>query len=417
MKLKNNKVSRINIAGIIAILITTTLCFVIGVVVFVSKKMNDYKYMTYYNTYLNKYNIAELKYSDLDKKVETVINDYLNTQVILNYSDNRIVATYKELGIIADSKKVLEEIKKDKSDMSFINKIQNSFKLGKNNYYITHTIDENVLNDYITNIKNTYDRGKTEEVLTTDENRNLVYVEGKSALSLDLDSSKKLVLDNLKKDEIAKEINLIYNEEQVESHESYKTIDTKVSSFTTEFNPYISRATNLRTALAYIDGAIIEPGEVFSFYKYAGPYNRNGYVFYYEFVGNGVCQIATTTYNAALLGGLEIVERYQHAEMVPYVAGGLDATVASYSGGWYVDMKFKNTYKYPIYISAYAIGGEAHVDFWSNSNAKEGKTYQTESVKVSSLGYKSYLHVFDSNGQEIEKRFLANSWYRPKKEG
>ena len=109
------------------------------------------------------------------------------------------------------------------------------------------------------------------------------------------------------------------------------------------------------------------------------------------------------------------MKRYPHAKKSLYVAGGLDATVASYSSGWYVDMKFKNTYNYPIYISAYAIGGEAHVDFWSNSNAKEGKTYQTESVKVSALGYKSYLHVFDSNGQEIEKRFLANSWYREKK--
>lgn len=32
-------------------------------------------------------------------------------------------------------------------------------------------------------------------------------------------------------------------------------------------------------ALSHIDGVVIEPGEVFSFYKYAGPYNRKGYVF------------------------------------------------------------------------------------------------------------------------------------------
>ena len=80
---------------------------------------------------------------------------------------------------------------------------------------------------------------------------------------------------------------------------------------------------------------------MFSFYKYAGPYNRKGYVFYYEYVGNGVCQIATTIYNTALLGGLEIVRRYPHAALPVYVPGGLDATVASYANGGYVDFQFK----------------------------------------------------------------------------
>ena len=152
------------------------------------------------------------------------------------------------------------------------------------------------------------------------------------------------------------------------------------------------------------------PGEVFSFYKYAGPYNKSGYVFYYEFVGNGVCQIATTVYNAALLGGLEIVKRYPHAAKSPYVPGGLDATVASYSSGWNVDFQFKNTYSYPIYISAYAIGGEAHVDFWSNKDAMGGKTYSTESVQIGTRGYTTYLHTYQ-NGVEISREKIATTWY------
>ena len=101
-------------------------------------------------------------------------------------------------------------------------------------------------------------------------------------------------------------------------------------------------------------------------------FNKRGYVFYYEFVGNGVCQIATTTYNAALNGGLEIVKRYPHKKKSAYVAGGLDATVASYSSGWYVDMAWKNTYDYPIYVRAYHNGGSATVELWSNHDAKRG---------------------------------------------
>lgn len=415
MRVKNNKVSRISLLGIVAIIITTFILVLSSSIVFVTKRVNSYKNRTYKNTYLGQYDISELKYEKLKEKIKSITSDYLNSKVILIYGDNKIETTYEKLGLKVDSEKIYNNIIKSKNKMSYFEKIKYALKSGKKSYKLESSYDENTLNTYITDIKNNYDRGKTEEKFEIDEERNVRYIEGKSALSLDIEKSKEQLLKDLKGKEIKDEIKLVYSEEKVENHESYKSIDTKVSSFTTEFNPYISRATNLRTGLAYIDGAIVEPGEVFSFYKYAGPYNKRGYVFYYEFVGNGVCQIATTTYNAALLGGLEIVERYQHAEMVPYVKGGLDATVASYASGWYVDMKFKNTYKYPIYISAYATGGVAHVDFWSNSNAKEGKTYQTESVKVSALGYKSYLHVYDSNGQEIEKRFLANSWYREKK--
>ena len=88
----------------------------------------------------------------------------------------------------------------------------------------------------------------------------------------------------------------------------------------------------------------------------------------------------------------------------------MDATVASYSSGWNVDMQFKNTYKYPIYISAYAVGGEAHVDFWSNHDAKEGKTYSTESVQIGYRGYNTYLHTY-KDGAEISRDLITTTWY------
>ena len=163
-------------------------------------------------------------------------------------------------------------------------------------------------------------------------------------------------------------------------------------------------------ALSLINGTVVEPGEVFSYCDTAGPFTRYGYVFYYEFVGNGVCQIATTTYNAALLGGLEIVKRYPHAKKSLYVAGGLDATVASYSSGWCVDMQFRNTYKYPIYIKAWSYDGVAYVEFWSNHDAKEGYEYSTSSVQIGQRGYRSYLHKW-KDGEEVDVSLIDTTWY------
>ena len=93
-----------------------------------------------------------------------------------------------------------------------------------------------------------------------------------------------------------------------------------------------------------------------------------------------------------------------------YVDGGLDATVASYSSGWCVDMQFKNIYNYPIYIKAYSSGGQAHVEFWSNHDAKGGLDYTTSSSKIGVRGYKSYLHTW-KDGQEIDVKEIATTWY------
>ena len=73
-------------------------------------------------------------------------------------------------------------------------------------------------------------------------------------------------------------------------------------------------------------------------------------------------------------------------------------------------MQFKNTYKYPIYIKAYSSDGQAHVEFWSNSKAKEGKEYKTSSVQIGRRGYTSYLHTF-KDGKEIDVHEIATTWY------
>jgi vancomycin resistance protein YoaR len=56
-------------------------------------------------------------------------------------------------------------------------------------------------------------------------------------------------------------------------------------------------------------------------------------------IGGGICQVSSTLYNAALLTGLEIVERRNHSLPVSYLPRGLDATFAD----GYVNFKFRNS--------------------------------------------------------------------------
>ena len=60
---------------------------------------------------------------------------------------------------------------------------------------------------------------------------------------------------------------------------------------------------------------------------------RNGI----ESVGGGVCQVATTLYNAIIRAELEITMRYNHSMIVNYVKPSSDAAIA----GTYKDLRFK----------------------------------------------------------------------------
>jgi len=64
-------------------------------------------------------------------------------------------------------------------------------------------------------------------------------------------------------------------------------------------------------------------------------------------VGGGICQMAGTLYNAALMADIEIVERVKHTYPSTYLPIGLDATL-----NWdNKDLVIANDTSYPLYIS------------------------------------------------------------------
>lgn len=112
---------------------------------------------------------------------------------------------------------------------------------------------------------------------------------------------------------------------------------------------------NFITAARAIDGAVIEPGQTFSFNQKVGPRTGSrGFVPAGSYLGGarvaseggGICLISSNLYQAALLSGLAIKERTAHTTCVRSVPPGLDATV------WYgkADLKITNQFKEPVQI-------------------------------------------------------------------
>jgi hypothetical protein len=115
--------------------------------------------------------------------------------------------------------------------------------------------------------------------------------------------------------------------------------------------------TNARRSARALEGVTIPAGAEFSFNRTVGPWTADrGYVLApvsYEGDllvdwGGGVCQTSTTLYNAALVAGLEIVQRERHSWAPRYVPPGLDAAVAVSSA----DLRLRNPYPWPVRLHA-----------------------------------------------------------------
>lgn len=124
-----------------------------------------------------------------------------------------------------------------------------------------------------------------------------------------------------------------------------------------------SRATNIWLASGKIEGVLLRPGETFSFNEVVGPrtkergFSEAGVIINSQHgidVGGGVCQVATTLYNAARISGMTIVERHGHSLPVHYVDKGKDAAVVYGEK----DLRFCNDSDHTILIKSYFAYGK-----------------------------------------------------------
>lgn len=144
---------------------------------------------------------------------------------------------------------------------------------------------------------------------------------------------------------------------------------TKLGSYTTKYNAKIPRAINVNLAAARINGAVVQPGKLFSYSAQILPRTpQNGYVEAPVFVnkqhsvgiGGGICQVSSTLYACMLTVGLPATERHPHSLPVTYLPEGMDATIS----GTTLDLKFVNIYDKPLMITASAENGILTVSLW-----------------------------------------------------
>jgi len=216
-----------------------------------------------------------------------------------------------------------------------------------------------------------------------------------------------------------------------------------VGIYVTRFNPnQINRTHNIRLASKALSGALVPPGMTFSLNERLGPRGKEiGYreapVFnnqkVVKDVGGGICQVATTLYNAVLQAGFPVDERAPHSKPVTYVPLGQDATIA----GNLIDLKFHNQTPYPVLIVASVDNDRLTVALFGRQTGRQDVKIVTENeevaprvvvrtdpqlapgeTKVLSKGapgyYANVYRVVSQDGKVTAKELVSRDFYRPR---
>lgn len=184
-------------------------------------------------------------------------------------------------------------------------------------------------------------------------------------------------------------------------------ITTRVATFTTRFDAQNApRVANIDLMASAINGTVLAPGESFSLNAATGPRTpQNGYqeaqvIVDGELVpgiGGGVCQVATTLYNAVFNAGLDVTERINHSLYISKYPIGRDATV-NYG---FQDLQFKNDTSSGLYLQAVVSSKAMTVSIFSSPL---GRTVETTTSERRNPKPPSVKYVDDPSlpaGQEV----------------
>lgn len=178
-----------------------------------------------------------------------------------------------------------------------------------------------------------------------------------------------------------------------------------------------NRIQNITTAAGYINGTVVQPGQMVSVsalmrprtiengYASAGVYSGGKTV---QGIGGGICQMSSTLYNALMNAGMTVNVRFPHSMTVSYLPKGQDAAISAGSK----DLIFTNPYNTPVSIMTSVDGNTVSAAVFVSNSELAGRSYRFYSIATGSLSAVSYRDVYQ-NGIQVGTEVVANSKYAP----
>lgn len=386
--MNNKKLLKWSIIGGVIILIGLSL----GTIGFMYTKIKDFDTVFAKNVYIEDLAVGGLTKKEAKAKLEENISEELSKQqIVFTNGDVSKTVPLIDLGMTYNIDETIDVAFKIGHDVGFVKQYdiaQNGVKESQH-FYLAGIIDEYKIKEQLEECSELFYKAPVNATLSR-VNRKFVTTKEVNGAALDVEATTQKVvqaIESIKDD--SNEVLTVEVVTQVVLPECTEAelaeSQTLLSSFSTSYNNAdLNRNTNLKVAADKISCMILPDGTFYlsnqlePFTEAEGYRNAgtivNGKI--EDSLGGGICQVASTLYNAVLLTELEIVYRQNHSLAVSYVPLGRDAT---YNTGT-IDFKFKNNSNYPIYIEGYCENNEVIVNIYGHKTLKSDYTVKFESI-------------------------------------
>lgn len=331
--------------------------------------------------YVGEFSLGGLTKEKAEEEVATYVDGLSDRTISLDVDGMTVETTARDLGYAWSNENVVEEAASHALEGNLIRRYMGTKDLEKNPVHIEieASVDEEKVDAFI---KKTCAGivGAPVDASIVRENGTFKITPGSSGKVVDLDATSQAIDEALTggasgiggenkttegaeavpaedADGMVIKVSAVVNEEEPRIKEDdLKSIKDVLGTCTTDFSSSgEARSKNLANGAKKINGKILMPGDTLSGYECMSPFTTdNGYFTAAAYengqvvdsVGGGVCQIATTLYDASLMAELTITQRQNHSMIVNYVKPSMDAAIA----GTYKDIKITNPYDTPIYV-------------------------------------------------------------------
>jgi vancomycin resistance protein YoaR len=322
------------------------------------------------------------------------------------------------------------------------------------------TIDPEALAGSLSGIAKDVARGPTETILLKAKNGSTFgFVPGRNGRTVDVAATAAQIADIVEARrtgaadaETAASVILAVIPPKLTAQEAAASARqmTLVGSWTTKFHSSERNGfgANIRLPAKFINGTVVQPGQVFDFWGAVGPVTfsrgfrmggiiESGRTNPTGAIGGGICSASTTMFNAAARAGFQILEREQHAYYISRYPLGLDATVSKYAGHIAQNMRFRNDTKNAIFIRGLSGPGFVRFEIYSLptgrtvtftkpavSNVRKAvdRTYYTASLRrgtsrrdetpTNGMDVVVYRTVRDASGNVIHRDRFASHYIK-----
>ena len=346
------------------------------------------------NISINGKNVGGMTYDQVIDALGGSLSDFSASTVTLTSEYGDVVTTLGDLGLSNNTEKVVKEAFEYGNSGNVLKRYKDIEELKTNpkNYTVAKTIDQNKLKQVVENNIGSKMEGLNDYNLNKAEDGSISVTTEGQAVSVDAKATVSAVEKIINEDgysgsDVSTAV-VVSDNSKSERQQQLARIKNLLGTYTTSYaSSGGARKTNVQRAASLVDGHVLFPGDQISVYNCIAPIEvSNGYELAHAYVGTevvdsaggGVCQVATTLYNAVIRAELNVIQRNCHSMKVSYVPISADAAIA----GGVLDLKFSNNLEAPIYIEAGYDGANLTFNIYGEEYRPSNRTIEFESIQT-----------------------------------